>query len=210
MLNSEPSKEALLAKAMSGDKDTQTALLREYGPQVRQRLVGKIAEYHRGAFDEDDVMQVTYLEAFLRFGQFSPRGSGSFLAWLTRIAENNLRDAVKELERAKRPPRTRQVKPKASDESYVTLVEILGATLTTPSRHAAAAEARQLLDRSIEKLPPDYREVIRQHDLEARSAKDVAKEMGRSIGAVYMLRARALEALVEMLPTESNFFTKHA
>ncbi len=200
----------LLNKAVDGDPDALTELLREFGPQVRQRISGKIAAPHRSAFDEDDVMQVTYLEAFLRIDQFAPSGEKSFLAWLTRIAENNLRDAVKELQRGKRPPPRKRVTAQRQDPdgSYVTLLGKLGGTMTTPSRHAAGKEAKLLLDASLAHLPADYREVIRLYDLENLAATEVAKQMSRSIGAVYMLRARALDSLHGLLPSESKFFSR--
>ena len=116
------SDEALLAKAAQGDDDAMTALLKEYGPQVRGRINGRIADRYRSAFDEDDVMQVTYLEAFLRTGGFTAKGVDSFVAWLTRIAENNLRDAIKELKRIKRPPRDKKLTG-VGDASYASPLE---------------------------------------------------------------------------------------
>lgn len=196
------SDESLLMQAAQGDDDAMTALLRKFGPQVRGRINGRIAERFRSAFDEDDVMQVTYLEAFLRPG-FTTKGADSFVAWLTRIAENNLRDAVKELSRAKRPPREKKLMS-GGDESYVSLLENLGGSLSTASRHAEKNEAKTLLEACLDRLPPDYRKVILLLELEDRPAADVATVIGRSVGAVYMLRARALAHLRELLPSESR------
>ncbi len=197
----------LLSRAVSGDQGALTALLEQCGPRVRGRLEGKIAAQWRSALDVDDVMQVTYLEAFLHIERFEPSGMGSFVAWLTRIAENNLRDAVKELGRAKRPQPKNRVRAPVGDDSYVALCELLGATSTTPSRHAARGEVRRVLESALGELPEDYAKVIRLYDLEGRSAAEVAGAMGRSTGAVYMLRARALDRLRDGLGPESAFFT---
>lgn len=196
------SDEPLLMQAAQGDDDAMTALLKKFGPQVRGRINGRIAERFRSAFDEDDVMQVTYLEAFLRPG-FTAKGSDSFVAWLTRIAENNLRDAVKELTRAKRPPRERRLTG-GGDESYVSLLENLGGSLSTASQHAEKIEAKTLLEACLGRLPPDYRRVVVLLELEDQPATDVAAAIGRSVGAVYMLRARALAHLRDLLPSESR------
>lgn len=195
--------ETLLAQAAKGDDDAMTALLQKYGPQVRRRINGRIAERFRSAFDEDDVMQVTYLEAFLRSDGFAPKGLGGFIAWLTRIAENNLRDAVKELQRAKRPPREKRITA-IGDESYVCLLETLGSQTTTASRHAERHEAKSILESCLRQLPPDYSKVVQLQELEGRPASEVAKLMDRSVGAVYMLRARALARLLELLPSASR------
>lgn len=195
--------EPLLARASHGDDDAMATLLQKYGPQVRRRITGRIADRFRSAFDEDDVMQVTYLEAFLRTDSFAPKGVGGFVAWLTRIAENNLRDAVKELQRAKRPPREKRVTA-VSDDSYVSLLETLGNTTTTASRHAQQHEAKSILESCLRQLPPDYRKVVQLHELEGRPATEVAETMGRTVGAVYMLRARAHARLLELLPSASR------
>lgn len=203
----------LVALARRGDHDAVTALLGRYGPAVRQRLAGKIAGHFRGVLEEDDVMQVTYLEAFMRVSAFTPREASpgaSFQAWLAQIAENNLRDAVRGLERAKRPDPRRRVLSRANQESYFSLVEVLGMTTTTPSRVAAKNEAIGCIEDALAKLPADYRRVVTLYDLECRPIEAVAAELKRSHGAVFMLRARAHDRLREVLGAASNFFSRHA
>jgi RNA polymerase sigma-70 factor (ECF subfamily) len=198
----------LLERARGGDREALVSLLEEMGPVVRARLSPKLRGRHQSMIDADDVMQVTYMEAVTRLERFTEGGAESFLAWLTKLAENNLTDAVRALEAAKRPnPKNRLVSSGSREESALTLVEMLGATYTTPSRAAACAEAKGFIDRALEKLPPDYARVIRLYDLAGKSPAEVAAEMGRSEGAVFMLRARAHDRLRETIGTESMFFT---
>lgn len=200
----------LVEQAVGGDEEALTELLETYGTIVRERLKGKIGQQWRSAIDEDDVMQVTYLEAFLLINQFRYRGAGSFVAWLSQVAENNLRDALRGLQAAKRPNPMRKVtvaRDRSSQDSFVALVELLGSTESTPSRAAAAGEAQQFIESALATLPPDYERVVRLYDLEGQSASDVAGQLGRSTGAIYMLRARAHERLRRSLGSESKFFT---
>lgn len=201
--------EELVNGASSGEEEALCELLEHYGPIVRDRLKPKIGAQWRTALDEDDVMQVTYLEAFLLINQFKHRGPGSFLAWLSQVAENNLRDALRGLQAAKRPnPKKRvQVSKHAAENSFVALVELLGATESTPSRAAARDESEQIIERVLSALPPDYERVVRLYDLECRSAQEVAEQLGRSPGAIYMLRARAHERMRGELGNASQFFT---
>ena len=90
----------------------------------------------------------------------------------------------------------------------MTRVGLVTGTATTASRHARREERKQLLEDGIKRLPSDYAEVLRLYDLEQLSAPEVAKAMKRSVGAVYMLRARALDALPGVLGPESNFLTR--
>jgi RNA polymerase sigma-70 factor (ECF subfamily) len=201
---------ALLAKAIDGDRAALAQILASSGPVVRSRIAPKIGAPWQAMIEPDDVMQVTYLEAFLRIERFTDRGPGSFVAWLTQIAENNLRDAIKELERMKRPSPRKQVRPSggADGDSYMALVEILGVTITTPSVHAARGEVQNALDAALKKLPPDYERVIHYYDLQGLAAAQVGEKLGKSPGAVYMLLARAHDRLKDVLGTESQFFSQ--
>lgn len=202
------SDDELIQRAIRGDAKATTRLLESHGPRLRRRLQSRMHQRYRSAMDADDVLQVTYLEVFVQIARFEPEHSGSFEAWLNRIAENNLRDAIKGLNRAKRPPRDKQIAP-AGDDSYVSLIEMLG-TATTPSNYAGRKEVKSLLDKAISRLPEDYATAVRMMDLEGRLGPEVATAMGRSRGAVHMLRARAHDRLKGMLGTESNFFTRGA
>jgi len=197
-----PAEATLLARAASGDGDALSVLLKRYGPRVRREL--SIGDQWRSVLEADDVMQVTYLEAFLRISSFTPTDSGTFLGWLRRIAQNNLRDAVKALERAKRPPPCKRVDPPRGKDSFEVLYEYLGSTSTTPSRVAAKREAKDLLEIAIRKLPPDYATAVRLHDLEGCTGPEVAAAMGRSRGAIFMLLGRAHDQLREVLASEST------
>lgn len=200
--------EDLARRAAEGDEGALSRLLEHVTPQLRGRIAPKIGDAWRTVLEADDVLQVTYLEAFLQIERFRGRGPGSFLAWLAQIAENNLRDAVKGLERAKRPDPRRAVKAAPGEDSYVALVELLGVTNTTPSRQAAKGEARGILDEALRALPPDYEKVIRQMDLEGRGVSEVAGELGKTPGAVHMLRARAHDRLKDLLGPGSRFFSQ--
>ncbi len=195
-------------RAACGDEDSLCMLLEHYGPIVRDRLKSKIGQQWRTSLDEDDVMQVTYLEAFLLINQFKHRGTGSFLAWLSQVAENNLRDALRGLQAAKRPnPKRRVQVSRPNENSFVALVEMLGSTNSTPSRAAARGESERMIEDVLSALPPDYERVVRLYDLEGRSAQEVAEQLGRSTGAIYMLRARAHEKMRGELGNASQFFT---
>lgn len=200
----------LLNAAASGDLAALRKLLETHGPRLSAEIAAQIGPQWRSLVDAEDVMQVTYLEAFLQAQQLRGRDTAAFVAWLRRIAENNLRDAIKELSRKKRPDPGQRVHAPPGENSYVALVELLGQTTTTPSRHAARGELSGMMSAVLERLPTDYRAVIRMYDLEGRGVDEVATELGRSSGAVHMLRARAHDRLRELLGAETNFFTHTA
>lgn len=202
-----PEQEAQLERALKGDQHALVDLLEDLGGLVRARIEPKIGTHLKSSLDVDDVMQVTYMEVVSRLDGFQQGGVRGFLAWLTRMAENNLIDAARMLESQKRPNPRKRVTHASAEESMVALVEAIGATVTTPSRAAARGELGGVLDDALAKLPPAYEKVIRLYDFQGKNAKSVAAEMGKSEGAVYMLRARAHDRLRELLGGESRFFT---
>lgn len=202
-----------LAAAIGGDDDALAALLAEFAPQVRARVAASLPGRWQSVLEVDDVMQTTYLEAFLRIRNLQNLGPAAFAGWLTRIAENNLRDALRQLEALKRPQPGNRIEADAAGrnaDSVENLLERLDCTTTTPSRDAVRVEARAALSAAIDALPPDYARVVRLYDLECRSPDEVAREMGRSQGAVFMLRARAHERLRELLVKGGEFRSSSA
>ncbi len=201
----------LLQRAVAGDEAALASLLEAHGPIVRQRIAASIGAQWRSTLDVDDVMQVTYLEAFLQVGRLSTETVAGFVSWLRHVADNNLRDAIRALEADKRPNPRRRVHAAPGtpgESSLFALVEMLGVTTATPSRHAAREEAAAFLERALAELPPDYETVVRMYDLDQRPIDEVAAALGRSPGAVYMLRARAHDALRGILGGPSQFFSQ--
>src|SRR5437764_231060 len=74
----------LLSRAVEGDASALRALLKRFGPQAREAIRGKIDKRWQSVLDEDDVMQVAYLEAFLHIDQLTGRDPASFVAWLSK------------------------------------------------------------------------------------------------------------------------------
>jgi len=202
---------SMVTKAVGGDADALGELLEHFGPQVGAAL--RVGRRWQSMIDIGDVMQVTYLEAFLQIGRFDVARSGSFLRWLRTIAANNLRDAIRGLGGRDRPPielRLSAPAPRSIEDSASEFVEQLGYTTTTPSRIARRDEAGRILLAAMDRLPSDYREVVRRYDLDGMPIGDVASSIGRSAGAVHMLRARAHARLKELLGEYSDVLGSRA
>lgn len=198
---------SLIHKAVAGDTEALAALLREHGPMVENALV--IDKIWQNVLEPADVMQVTYLEAFLRIRSFDPNGSAAFPTWLRHVAENNLRDAIRGLSRQKQPPPQNRITAANHEDSMVGLYDVLSDGTSTPSRQIGRREVCSLLEGAIANLPDDYARVIRLYDIDGRPIAEVAQSLGRSPGAVHMLRARAHDQLRVALGTASQFLGSH-
>jgi RNA polymerase sigma factor (sigma-70 family) len=198
----------LLSSAAGGDVDALSLLLEQSTPLLRKHVSGRIGREWRALLEVDDVIQVTFVEAFLSITQCTARDGPGFSRWLQRIAENNISDAIRELNRLKRPPARKRLQDPA-DAPCVALVELLAITSSTPSRRARRREACDVVTAALKKLPPDYQRVVRLYDLEGEPVRQVAQALGRSEGAVFMLLARAHERLRQLL-IKSKFASANA
>ena len=186
-----------IEQAVAGDKAALEALLLDVMPQLRATLA--VGDGWNRAFDVEDILQVTSLEAFLRIGSLEQRTSGGFVTWLRRIAENNLRDAVRGLEAAKRPQASDRRTQGVSGESSRTLLAAVAGEQATAGGRVALDEELARMEAAIATLPRSYREVLRAVELAERPVAEVASSMDRSEGAVHMLRSRARARLREIL-----------
>jgi RNA polymerase sigma factor (sigma-70 family) len=196
--------ENLLSQAVAGAPEALHGLLRAHGSAVRRSITGQIPQRWRSLLTEDDVIQQTYADAIAGIRRFKSPNVAAFVTWLTRLAHGNLRDAVKALEARKRGGHHRRMESERSNSSFRDLLANLTSGGSTPSAHAAKMEDVQMLKRAIQRLPPDYQRVVQMYDMEGADADQVGRVLGRTPGAVYMLRARAHDRLREML-TEGFF-----
>ena len=201
------SEEELVRRAKRGEREAFVQLLAQAGPQVRPTIDKMISPQLRALLSTDDVMQQAYTDAFLSIQDFSYSGSGSFTRWLTTLARRNGVDAIRALRAAKRGGRHERVQ--THEESVASLLDIVTGVSATPSRFVAGNEARSALEAAIHQLPEIYAKVVRRLDLEGADVRDVAGELNRSQGAVYMLRARAHRALARLLGAPSKYFTDY-
>lgn len=198
----------LIEKARGGDEAALATLLEQSGLSLHAEIERQIGPKYRGLVDADDILQVTCLEAFLRIRTFLPTNEGAFGAWLRRVAENNLRDAIRELERDKRPPPGKRADWPTGDDSYVAMVDRLSAATSTASRVMARGEVKSAIDGALAQLPDDYATALRLYELDGLTGPEVAEQMGRSHGAVRMLLARARERLAEVIGSDDRFYSK--
>jgi RNA polymerase sigma-70 factor (ECF subfamily) len=81
------------------------------------------------------------------------------------------------------------------ESSSMTLGRSLAADQPTPSTVALQHEDAARLAECLARLPKDYQTVLLLRIFEALPAEEVAKQMGRTAGAIRMLQLRALNAL---------------
>jgi RNA polymerase sigma-70 factor, ECF subfamily len=228
-LTTDGSFRAALAQARAGDSASMARVLMIAEPAVRADAERDFPRRHSGVLSVDDVVQQTFVDSCRDIASFRGETTGELVAWSRAIARQNLRDAVRLLDAAKRGGpgrfargassggssagtsvtggRTNVERAVALRESSIALArELAGAR--GPSTSAATDEAAHLLTAAIRLLPEVYRVVVEGFDLAGRTMEDVATQIGRSVGAAYMIRARAHRLLRDALGSSSRFFSR--
>ncbi len=187
----------LVTLAKEGDRAALEKLCKVYGERVhwivRFRMGGEI----RSKLDSMDLVQDAFVLALKNLGDFTYRNEGDFLRWLSKIAENRIRDNVKKLHADKR-----NIRKEVSLRNRVSTTQgsLVGAPVpvatTTPSVVISKREELSRLDKAIDELKPEYREAIILKKIEGLSYKEIGDRLGKSTDAVGMLVSRAMISLI--------------
>jgi RNA polymerase sigma-70 factor (ECF subfamily) len=149
----DPHTRTLVIRAQEHDSDAVAELFRRH----RDRLYYAVRKYlgptyRRTVADTEDVVHGAILSALRRIQDFDYRGEGSFLAWLLRSADFEVRTLLRKSARQKlRQGNLPDSEGTPSDEPV--------ADLTSPSEAAARREEEERVRACLESLP------VREHDI---------------------------------------------
>ena len=187
---------ALLDAARRGDRAAAGELLQRYADWLRLLARLQIDRGLQAKLDASDVAQQALLEACRALPQFRGTTEAELIAWLRSILAGVLGDAFRRYHATQARDPAREVSLEAElDGSSRRLGQLLADTGPSPSAEAVRHEQGVLLANALSRLPEDYREVIVLRNIEGLSHEEVARRMGRGIGAVRMLWVRALSRL---------------
>ncbi len=188
----------LVVLAKEGDNSALDQLCKVYGERVRRIIRLRMGKELRPKLDSMDLVQDALVSALGGLGQFTYKNEGDFLRWLSRITQNTLRDNLDKLYTDKRDirkeVRLNDSRP-TSGSGYVKAPGPIEAT--TPSVIMSKKEDLDKLEKAIDELKPDYREVIVLSKIDGLSYKEIGDRLGKSIDAVGHLLSRAMVSLTE-------------
>jgi RNA polymerase sigma-70 factor (ECF subfamily) len=193
----------LLKQARLGDEAALGVLLELYRNYLRLVARSLIGTALRVKLEASDLVQETFLKASREFGQFAGTSEPELVAWLRRILVRNLANQVKYHRRQTRNHQRQESLEQLLDRSSLSIQMALASSITSPSEQASQREQAVLLADALGRLPEDYREAFIRRTLEHVPFETIASDMGRSVGAVRMLWARAVKRLTQLLGEEA-------
>ncbi len=177
----ERSEAELIAAVLAGDRASFEPLVTKYSP----RVFATARRYARRESEVQDIAQEVWLKAFNKLSSF--RGEAPFEHWLMRMTVRTCYDFLRVHQRNRISSFSEISEP---EEDWL---ERFVAEPGSATDNEAAA--KMLIERVLEKLPPDARLVIQLLEIEDRSVKEIAEITGWSVPLV---KVRAFRARGEM------------
>lgn len=188
----------LVSLAKEGDESALQRLCEVYAERVLRIVRLRMGQELRSKLESMDLVQDAFVSALRGLEDFTYQNEGDFLRWLAKIAENRIRDNLDKLHADKRNIRREiplNITGQTSKDSFVGTVG--PADLTTPSVIVSRREDMNKLEKAMDKLRPEYKEVIILAKMEGLSGHELAEKLGKEPGATRALLSRALAALAE-------------
>ena len=186
----------LVTLAKHGDRSALNQLYRAYVERVQWMVRFNMSKELRAKLESMDLVQDALIHALQGLRDFTYKNEGDFVRWLSKIAQNALRDNLDRLRADKRDIRKEVA---FGDYGPTTGGRLLGAHMpidsTTPSVIMSKREDLAKLENALDVLKPEYREVIVLTKIEGLSYGEIGDRLGKSADAVRMLVSRAMAAL---------------
>jgi len=169
----------IIEKAQSGDMQALSDLIKKY-EQTVYNFSFKICRNKEKA---ENTMQETFLSMVKSLSQFT--GSSKLSTWLYTVVSNHCLIMA-------RSQKKHEYTPIEDDESLINEKDVADWSVS-PGKVTENNELKEMLDKAISKLEPDYRIVFLLRDVEGLSTEETGEIVNLSVPAVKsrLHRARA-------------------
>jgi RNA polymerase sigma-70 factor (ECF subfamily) len=182
---------SLIRKAQAGDRRAFGGLVVQYQPQTQALIHVRLGPRLRRFVEPADIEQEVYIRAYQSISQFEWRGDGSFFRWLGGITEHVIKDQARLYLKSQKHGQEYKM-PSPGPTPAATDVFV---SHPTPSVSLRRQERLERLEKALDGLSEDYREVIILARIRRLPLAEIGRRMNRSADAVSMLLLRALRKL---------------
>jgi RNA polymerase sigma-70 factor (ECF subfamily) len=167
----------VIQKVRAGCPEAFGILVRRY----QARLRAMVARYIANHDDVYDLVQDTFLEAFIYIDRFDPEED--FLPWLRSLARHHTLNFLRRMH-----TRYKAVTPLIIQAMREQIINV-------PEHHDDSWERLQALRGCFAKLSPKYQQIIRLRYTMQVAVKDIAEQYNRSVASISSLLYRLREIL---------------
>ena len=196
------SAEEWLPDFVAGDEEAYGRLIHQELPRLRRPVENRLGPDLRRRIDPSDVLQQAALDVYKLRDKFEDRGLPAFRAWLKQVTMNNLNRLIEKELAQKRDPRKEKRRAKDSGKSRsLDPLGHLAASISSPSAGVQREEALHLLERCLDMLGDDDRELLAWIDQEGISYEEAARRLSINIEATRRRHSRAIARLRKFADT---------
>ncbi len=197
----EPDSEELIRRARKGDSSAANRLIGRHRARLRRMIAVRMDRRLVSRLDPSDVVQETLAEAHRLLPEYLRDRPMPFYPWLRQIAWNRLVDLHRRHILSKRRAVNREVSldMPLDEPSAYQLAELLLARESAPAARMLREELRYRVRKAIDRLSPEFREVLVLRQIEQLSVQEIAAVLSLPQGTVKSRHFRALAQLRELL-----------
>ena len=182
----------MVARAQAGDERALEDLFRRHHDHLLLAVRLRLGLRLRGELESMDIFQSVALDAFRDLDNFVPREPGSFRHYLNKLVLDRICDRARYFDAAKR---------RGGERASQNQLKELPAKDSQGSYFDASGRFERL-EREIQRLPEDMRQVLILRSVDGLPSQEVAKMLDKSDAAVRKSYSRAVAHLATHLGDE--------
>ena len=178
---------SLVERILGGERDRFTTLVSRY----EKRVINYVYRITHRYEDAHDLAQEIFVKVYLALDRYDPKYQ--FSTWLFRIAQNSAIDALRKKSIAEVPlARPTEEEPGGKEREFAD-------DGISPYRALKNKQLSAAIDKAVENLPADYRELIQLRHFAELSYEEIASMKKLPLGTVKNKLFRARNLLKEAL-----------
>lgn len=186
----------LIRRARLGDEVALGALLDAQRDHLRALADRGLPPRLKARIDASDIVQQTCLSVFRQIDQFQGDDLSQFAAWLRKMHERNIRNAVRDqLQTGKRGDAREEV---FEDDGMAAADQV------SPSQHAMRREIDEQVRRAMALLPDDERRVLTLRFVDGLTLVQISESLQISKDAVVWLMQKGMRRMRPWLPPDGT------
>jgi RNA polymerase sigma factor (sigma-70 family) len=199
----------LIEKARAGDQDAFRMIESLTRPRLAALAYMRMGSWLRRQVEVDDVLQETYLRLARSLQNFKFQTAEATFSWLETLCVHVITDLARHLRRLRRRGNIatpHPMSPGSSGGQPGSLLDLVSAPMTSPSRSLQSEERLARLEKALNSLTPEHREVLICARILVLPIRAIAARMKRTEGAVSMLLCRATQKLRLAFGTTDSWY----
>jgi len=196
--------DSLLERVRQGDSRAMAEFFQRRRDQLLVYVERNMGQALRRKLDPEDIVQEAGIECVRSVSKVDLSQRDPF-SWMCQVAERRIVDAHRRFFEAQKRDAGLEV-PLGSPGNQTGkggLVELLVASITSPSQAFSREQRHLRLAQALQELPELTQEALRLRYVEGLATKEIAQRLEKSDGAVRVMLTRAVKRLEELLQSNA-------